>query len=55
MLLNKTFKSKELEEDQKEVVEEEDDDSFLVPHGYLSDDELAEEIREFCVLNLLNA
>ena len=32
-----------------EVVEEEDDDSFLVPHGYLSDDELDEEIREVCV------
>jgi hypothetical protein len=29
-----------------EAVEEEDEDSFLVPHGYLSDDELDEEIRE---------
>ena len=47
--INDSEKGSGDEEDQKEVVEEEDDDSFLVPHGYLSDDELDEEIREVCV------
>jgi hypothetical protein len=35
------------QEDQEATkVEDEDEDSFMVPHGYLSDDELDEELRE---------